>query len=419
VSNRKRRTTVRVLALAGSLAAILGGCGNHSSTPADGAVTIEAQLSFFDIPDDRDRPIADVKLELWSYGPLATGGWAWAKDAIGSTDSNGTYSTTASFRGSDVTYAIRIIPSNGYAACCSGWSPVGFGLANYWIEPGQETGSPIHLKATSAGATVRFTHVFAGQWASIFNVLDTVRHEAIFVQQHERDGDSDRIGEVHIGRAGSGLTDRSWFDPVMYTLNLTPSARWNDPTILHEYGHYLEAQVSTLAWIVSSHSGCTPGRFAIFGGNGNIVTDYSTGNIVPADMRAKQAWLEGFADWLAEVVYWNDPGSFAPSVGPTPSLETANCAEAGPWPDGDRFENHVAAFLWDLTDPDSVAEPFDKDSGMGMVDEILTVFDNQLDGGGWPTIADFNGYLEGDPAFTSQSVEDIAITDKVSWLILN
>jgi hypothetical protein len=109
-----------------------------------------------------------------------------------------------------------------------------------FVEPGADVpnGTPLHLKSSGPGVEVPFNYVFKGELGSVFNTLDVLRVEAQFARRFETNVDTDRIGEVHIGVAGSGPSDVSWFDPVMYTMNLRPNDRWRDDVILHEYGHY-------------------------------------------------------------------------------------------------------------------------------------------------------------------------------------
>ena len=75
----------------------------------------------------------------------------------------------------------------------------------------------------------------------------------------------------------------------------------------------------------------------------------------------------------------------------------AACEEAGLWADGDRFEYHVAAFLWDMSDPFNSSQPGDQQGGLDEVNEILTAVDNGNDSNSyWLTIADLNSVLSQD-----------------------
>jgi len=377
-------------------------------------------LQFADSVEKKDRPIVAVPVEVWTYAPRG-GLWTWAKETSGATDDAGRYETALPFRDPGITYALRVITSNGSALCCAGWAPKGFPAGTALIEPGTDVpgGKPVHLKASQAGDTVAFSYVFKDEWGSVFNVLDVLRIEADFVRRFETDVDSDRVGVAHIGLAGSGPSDVSWFDPVMYTMNITPKGRWQDEVLLHEYGHYLQAQIGTLAWMPSGHNGCTPATITVLGGNGAVVTT-GPGNKMPAKIRGQHAWLEGFPDWLAETVYWSNSSAFAPKTQHAGKyLESASCPESGPWPDGDRFEYHVAAFLWDMTDGPSAAEPWDKDEGDAQIANIFRALDKEMDGADWPTIADLTIWYPGGATLPSASAQDIAIKNKVFYSIIN
>lgn len=378
-------------------------------------VTVTVNLKYFDIPEDRRRAVADVEVEIWTFAPRGLL-WSWAVEKKGRTSASGRFSTTLPFRHKGVLYAVRFHTSNRGARCCSGFVlPGQFGDV---IRLGTEVqgGSSIEKRASGPGDTVSFNRVFRDGFAAVYNALDAMGRAAAFVRRYEVDTADDRIGRAVIG--ADHLRSGSWFDPVVGHVNLIPRDRWNDWNVLHEYGHHVEHQIGSLAWIASDHSGCTPGEMAVFGQP--IFDWWKSGKDAPYQVRAQHAWLEGFADWFAEVVYADSPASFR-ARGWSGYLEGARCTDAGPWPDGDRFEDHVAAFLWDMTDPFSSAEPDDLDGGPDQIGAIIRAVDTQLDGHRWPIIGDLTWlyFAASGPTVTSSSSMENALRNKVSYVVLN
>jgi hypothetical protein len=387
---------------------------------------VEVDLHYAQTPTTA-KSVVDVLVEVWRLAPrpgLST--YAWAKDSEGRTDSLGHLSIRLPFERQDVKYALRIFPSSGGASCCYGWAPTGGPLFAGWVEPGADIpgGAPQYETAQKAGDTVRFDHTFTADWGSVFNTLDVLAHAAAFARANKTDN-SDAVGVAHIGLAGSGPNDVSWFDPVYYTMNLTPRDRWQDLVILHEYTHYLQAQIGSLAWIPSAHNGCTPDTITVLR-PGGAISSYQ-GNIAPPDIRMEQAWLEGFADWFAEAARWNDPMFYdpptaAPTGGsPPPSnLERKSCtpepSEQVFFPNyGDAMEDHVAAYLWDLTDAFSPAEPWDRLGGPDMTKQVFDVFDRELDTPAWPTVIAFTQAMSGRGGQFATDGFEVAGNNKITW----
>ncbi|WP_328320684.1 hypothetical protein OHA70_22415 [Kribbella sp. NBC_00382] len=387
------------------VAVSLTGC---PSSPARSDVLIHVGLEYADQEDGLTRPVIGVVLQVMAHGP---GVLAGEKEVTtGTTDASGGFSATLPAQEPDLRYSVRVKLVNDSAECCSGWVVPGMRYPDLTvITLGMDQADGIATEKKASAGQVEFAHTFTGDTASAFNILDVVRNMATFVRRHEQDVSDDKIGRARIG-----IDKKTWFDPVAYTVDFVPRTRWRDRAIRHEYGHYVQAQIGSLAWIASTHTGCTPKALHSFGGfgNGPGFTDIATA-------RKMHAWLEGFADWLGDAAYADNPDLYShdSSFG---SLEQASCAESGPWPEGDRFENHVAAFLWDMTDPYSAAEPDDVDGGAQQISSIITAVDTDLDRHKWPEVFEFSVlYLSAGSRYPAKDSVANAMRNKISTIVLN
>lgn len=339
------------------------------------------------------QPIKDVLVELWRFAPRA-GGWGWGKDASKRTTHQGVFEAEVPFLTADVKYAFRVFPANTGGQCCVGWSPNGgpYDLVKRpFIEFGEDVapGTPRHFEADASSNSFAYDHVFSGQWGEVFNVLDVMQQAADFARTYESDVDGDVVVPARIGLAGAGPDDASWYDPVYNTTNLTPRDRLDKWTIIHEYAHFLQAAIGSVAWIASTHNGCVPGAMHVIGPGPNY--SWADGHQAPNTLRLQHAWLEGFADWFAEAVLWEEQGGFDVPSASVAEYESRGCATVDLIHPhfGDTLERHVAAYLWDLGDLYSTAEPWDTVGGKDQIRAIMRLVDKELDTFEWPTIQQF------------------------------
>jgi hypothetical protein len=371
-------------------------------------VTVKVHLAYHDNAQGADRPVVDLPVEIWTFAPRALF-WTWAPARTGRTDMAGNFTTTLPFRNKNVIYAVRYHTRNSGVRCCSGFTLPGQAPGGEVIALGTDVkgGRSIEKKAPAPGATVRFARTFRDGVAAVFNVMDVMYRASQFVRRFETNTTDDRIGRAVFG---TDHLSGTWFDPVVGHVNVLPRDRWNDEIILHEYGHYVQYQIGSLAWIASSHDGCTPDSMWVIGGS--PVQDWD-------HVRRQHAWLEGFADWFAAVVLAETPAQFRAGTRSS-RLEVASCPEAGPWPDGDRFEDHVAAFLWDMTDGFNGTEGDDRDGGTAQIAAIMNAVDGQLDTPAWPTLQNLTDLYVLDPAgFPQASALQNALRNKVHYIIIN
>ncbi len=186
--------------------------------------------------------------------------------------------------------------------------------------------------------------------SAFFNIADAV----LFARQYadgKRD-DDDSIGMVRVE-----WPDTEWpnFNDNAEIIKLDRDHGFNDGTIVHEYGHHLQDQISEHCDTCGGdHSRCD-------------------------DKYEEFAWSEGFAEYFGTIV----PHSYAdlsePNFAEIEIEKQCDCPSSA-----SSIEATVAAILWDLVDdyqdpafPDSDNEAFDTISGRE--DLIFGIFDNEID----------------------------------------
>lgn len=315
------------------------------------------------------RPIAFANVEIWRFAPRALGIWTWGHDGDATTDSNGRISKDMPFVQSGVIYAVRVFASN-YAAVA--WEKDSVSPISFYREPGGAEGNPIQRTVNTPSDVLPFDFDFTDEDSKInYNLVETLRHGFDYASSHKDPTDGDLLVRVNaqIQSLGTG-----YYNPVNDTIIINPTNAFSDICALHEYGHFLEDQISYFYPLPTVHDGCTAEIGGIIVNNG------------------EHAWMEGFADYFAEMVRRSLPaGVIGGGFGSIqlPSLETPpNCTVAS----GDKIEVDVAATLWDLFDDagdfQSASEPFDFISRKDR--NIFQIFDKELDHlGRAPTIFDF------------------------------
>ncbi|MGW1346960.1 hypothetical protein ACWCOV_38315 [Kribbella sp. NPDC002412] len=170
--------------------------------------------------------------------------------------------------------------------------------------------------------------------------------------------------------------------PISGDLRIQPKYAMHDDLILHEYAHWLQHDIGSLAWIGSDHNGCTITNIAVLSGGG-LPPNHP-------DRIAQVAWMEGFADWFSAHVMREARPTGPPLYASRamPDLRAAdNLSMCSDIPDGfgEYVEFRIAASLWDLDDRNN--EPGDAASGFAR--DILQIMDDDLGGRDWPTLRQF------------------------------
>lgn len=316
------------------------------------------------------RPIAFANVEIWRFAPRALGIWTWGHDGDATTDVNGKISQDMPFVQSGVIYAVRVFASN-YAAVV--WEKDSISPISFFREPTGSDGNPLHRTVNAPSDVLPFDFDFTDEDSKInYNLAETVRHGFDYASANRDPTEGDQIGRVNVQIQSLGT---GYYNPVNDTIIINPTNAFSDICALHEYGHFLEDQISYFFVLPTVHDGCTADIGGVIVNSG------------------EHAWMEGFADYFAEMVRRSLPAGVIASGGfgsiTLPSLETPpDCNVAS----GDKIEFDVAATLWDLFDdassPQSANEPFDFISQKDR--SIFQIFDKELDHlGRAPTIFDF------------------------------
>jgi hypothetical protein len=262
------------------------------------------------------------------------------------------------------------------------------------------TGGPLSRTVTSSGVTLDFSTDFtdAGT-ARYYNAAEVIARGRAYADAHRDPRETDAIGRARVvfGTLGSPA---AWYDPTSSTIRLLPSLGFEDLAILHEYGHYLENHIGTFLPLPSTHGGC-------------IATLAPFGSVNSPEL----AWMEGFADWFAQVVDESPIGTPDVSTPSRVTLDTpTDCGPLGTGFTTDAFEPHVAGFLWDLYDRANDVLPgrADDDSFSRADGQVFQIMDRELDvpagAGPWPRISTFRDawYARGwgwlDPILTLNNI---------------
>lgn len=319
-----------------------GGGGGGTASPT---VTITGTFRYADMGVQRPIVGADVQI-------LRNVLTAWIPVATARTDGSGSISSKVDFA-NGAEYGVRIFAVNDAAAVLR-WP-----VDHFEVEPGEPVGAAIHRTATSAGEVLSFSFDFNdAATARNFNMIETLRHGFAYANAHRDPNETDVIPRVNVQPDAIGSV--SWYYPIGGTLMVNSRDVSSDRTLLHEYGHFLQDKIGTMPWILSDHDGC-------------VAKDAVFGHVINSP---EHAWLEGFADYFAEIVIGTAPaGTFLPTGG----LERLGMCTNVPldrWIPDEAVEDYVAASLWDIADPSNEAG----DSLSGFETEIFQIFDRELDG---------------------------------------
>lgn len=317
--------------------------------------------------DGSMRPIRFAKVEIWRFAPRAFGIWSWGHDGDATTNAEGTISKDMPFVQSGVIYGVRVFATN-YAAVV--WEQNTASPISFFREPTEPDGSPMNKTVNDPSDVLPFNFDFTDQASRIhYNLAETARHGFDYASSHRDPTEGDQLGRVNIQPQSLPF---SYYNPVNDTMIIQSEHVFDDIGALHEYGHYLEDQLSEFFPMPAQHNGCE----AVIAGA--LVNS------------AEHAWMEGFADYFAQVVAKSLPsGTVTGEQGTFPVFQLEAPFECDVAP-GDQIELFVAASLWDLFDPigNEGHEPWDFISQQDL--SVFQILDKELDHlGRAPTVWDF------------------------------
>jgi len=205
--------------------------------------------------------------------------------------------------------------------------------------------------------------------SAYFNIAETV-----LVAREYADGlrsDTDSISYVDVEWPD---TEKSSYNSFWEEIQLLPERGFSDGTIIHEFGHHLQEEISENDdyWGDSSHDLCTADKDEEFG------------------------WKEGFSEYFGTIIPHHhqdssDPRFLSgPNVGYSSAENQCSCNVSN-----EEQECTVLAVLWDLVDDPtdtsftlSSTESFDTVSNREAI--IFAIFDSELDNfGDAPDLCEF------------------------------
>jgi hypothetical protein len=335
------------------------------SAPQLEGATVRGQIQY----SDRGGLVAirSANVEIWYKGT----GWFDTWNAINTvtTDQFGNFThSDALDRG---TYSVRV-----YAVNPAAWvRPLDNGLGVFWVNVGFP--GTLYLSPSSASSTLDFSQLFTDpSVARYFSVAETLRIGRDYANARRDPGQTDVIPQVNVLPTSWSLTPTTYYNQTLNTIVIQDSLMANDWVVLHEYGHHLEASISSLpVGPPNYHDGCQASFF------------WSGGLLVNSP---ELAWLEGFASYFAAAVgRMRSPDRAIPDgLQFAAGMETpANCGVIGQQSTSGTVtaamvENLVQASLWDLVDP--VGHPsqgVEAHDSIAFEDAtIMQIFDRELDG---------------------------------------
>ena len=315
------------------------------------AQTVTATLRFVDGDGDL-VPIKHAKVEVWRFrGP---GIWGWNNDQTVFTNSLGQMSTVMPFVEPGVVYALRVFATNSAAEVYT----QDIFTAPFYREPGRP-GAEIQRRATAQSDVLDFSFDFPDTWArNHFNAADAIIRGRAYADARRDPRETDVIPRIAV----LVTSTNTFYDPISHLMRLHFGDALDDFTILHEYAHFLEEQISSFVAIAAIHDGC----------------DSSSG------VSAAYAWMEGFANYFVLAValqYGSEVdgssgGSLRRNFVENPVCPTR--PEPRSW-----LEVFVAGALWDIVDITNEANDMLCHSGTGLDRIVFQIFDHELDVG-WP-----------------------------------
>lgn len=191
-----------------------------------------------------------------------------------------------------------------------------------------------------------------------FNVADVILYAREYADDQRakaHEGGYDQGADDNIGEVAVTWEGWSHYDSIWGEIHLLPEHGFDDATIVHEYGHYLEEAISTINNDPRGHSECDATYLEF-------------------------AWKEGFPEYYADIV----PYHYNLSNMGTQNIEDNFCQNPS-----ETVEGTVEGVLWDIVDrpgqhfpePNGALitkdETFDKLSGNE--DMVFSIFDYEMD----------------------------------------
>jgi hypothetical protein len=223
-------------------------------------------------------------------------------------------------------------------------------------------GAPIQRVSSGSSAVLDFSWTFTDlATAAYYNAADALIYGRDYALARRAPGEPEIIKQLNV-MVQSGNT---FYDPYVHWMRINPGylIALDDLTVLHEYAHFLEEQLSTFGPAIATvHDGC------------NVQLGVGGAHVESMDF----AWMAGYPDYFAQAVKSANGSKISGGAFGTSSvstLESPSCA-GGPFLPGQWLEDFVAGALWDLHDDSGTAEPADRLCNKD--DVIFSIFDREL-----------------------------------------
>ena len=254
--------------------------------------------------------------------------------------------------------------------------------------------------ATSPSAVLSFNKNFSGQSETLqLSMTEVLVSPFRFANNHRDPTETDNVGKVFVQPSGA-FPPPGFYDPNTNTINLGSAFYFQDSTIVHEYGHFLQERISKFMPLPSNHN--------------SLVADCAERAVPfgPLINSGELAWMEGFPNWIVLEAAREFPNTFSTTSQPPGSgiaevpskiegANASNCAgvvgqtaistafTTGGVIDATMTEPFVWAVLMDLSDPFVATEPWEASDSE--VDTVFQIFDKEQDlqTSGYPTLTTF------------------------------
>ena len=329
------------------------------------AERVTATLEFKDGPGS-PAPIRRARVEIWrKYGLF------WHHDYTLSTNDDGKldFTVPAGDYVPGALFGIRVYAVNEAAVVRFRDRPA----EAMYAQPGSPGRPDVALQLPTVGPStpLDFSYQFTDlATVAYYNAADALLYGRDYAR--DRLAEADPLKPINV----SVESANTFYDPSLDWMRINPGylISLDDLTVLHEYAHALEDQLSTFGpGIATWHDGCNV-QLGPYGAHAESL-DF--------------AWMEGFANYFAQAVarYYSTKGKTltgpmgAGSNGitgtlPIDKIETPACPGGPSLHSGEWLENFVAGALWDLVDNSGAFEPADRLCGKDGA--IFSIFDLEL-----------------------------------------
>jgi hypothetical protein len=332
------------------------------------AERVQATLTFAD-GTGSPAPIRRARVEIWRrYGFVPF----WHHDYTLTTDEDGKidFTVPASDYVPGALYGLRVYALNEAAVVRFRDRPA----EAMYAQPGRpgQPNDPKQLPSVGPTTVLDFSYEFTDlATVAYYNAADALLYGRDYALTRRAEGEIIKPINVSVESANT------FYDPSLDWMRINPGYLFSldDLTVLHEYAHALEDQLSTLGPAIATwHDGC------------NVQLGQHGAHAESLDF----AWMEGFANYFAQAVArtYNTPGKtlITGPMGagdngrtgtlPLSKIETPACP-AGPSPHtGEWLEYFVAGALWDLVDGSNGLEPADRLCNQDS--NVFGIFDYEL-----------------------------------------